>query len=302
MTFSLRHLCRAVAVAVVLAAACAAATACDNNCNCCTNNGGSAASYYDSAYFRAYEQWLLWQQKLYEDRKQAMIARQEQMRKDRLDRQLYHPPVTEVWAAEPLNALLVELNKLQVQGTDLPEVELTKEMIAHTNLTSGVSDGNVGLLKNDGKFRWPTALRTAAFAPRREHIEALAAHLVKQARDGDVDLDNVDEAAAMLDKAQDQLRGQVSRLSAPQYIEAKRYLNDLKAAFKVLGQPDASSYFKGDYAAKGKTVAELVQHMTKKGLKFAPAAPADKAAYLALHRALADCALGAANMNKPLIQ
>jgi hypothetical protein len=34
-------------------------------------------------------------------------------------------------------------------------------------------------------------------------------------------------------------------------------------------------------------VPELVEHMTKEGLEFAPAVAGDEAAYLSLHRALA---------------
>ena len=71
-----------------------------------------------------------------------------------------------------------------------------------------------------------------------------------------------------------------------QYIEASRFLSNFDDALKVLSQPDAGDYFTAKYTAQGRTVAELVKHMTAQGLTFAPAIPGDGPAYLALHRAL----------------
>jgi hypothetical protein len=39
----------------------------------------------------------------------------------------------------------------------------------------------------------------------------------------------------------------------------------------VLQQPDAGYYFSGRYSAQGRTVAELVQDMASRGLRFGPA-------------------------------
>jgi hypothetical protein len=47
------------------------------------------------------------------------------------------------------------------------------------------------------------------------------------------------------------------------------------------------------YVAKGKTVRELVRHLTTHGLRFAPATEGREAAYLAVHRALAAYHVGA---------
>src|SRR5215831_18220089 len=58
---------------------------------CSESSGGGSGG--DSYYWLAYQQWLQFQQKLYEDRRHDAEVRAEQMRQDRLDRQLYHPPV-----------------------------------------------------------------------------------------------------------------------------------------------------------------------------------------------------------------
>jgi hypothetical protein len=266
----------------------------DSSCNDSSGGGSPYASYY----WLAYQQWLQWQQKIYEDRRHDAEVRAEQMKQDRLDRQLYHPPVTEIWAAEPLNALLVNLQTLETKGTTLPEIDIPDDVLPHANLTSGVSAGNVGVLKNDGTLNWPMALRRAEFKSTQDELGTLAKSLVAEVKAGNIDADSYRKALALVDEAKSKLLSM--RLSAPEQIQGKRYLNDLTDAIKVLSQPDAASYFNKTYAAKGHTVKTLVEYMTKKGLKFAPAGPQDKVAYLALHRALADCLLSLTN--QPVIQ
>jgi hypothetical protein len=73
----------------------------------------------------------------------------------------------------------------------------------------------------------------------------------------------------------------------PRHIESNRYLGELNEAMKLLEKPHAGNYFNGKFSARGKTVADLVGHMSKQGLKFAPAVSGDEAAYENLHRALA---------------
>ena len=265
---------------------------------CCSDGSGASSSSGDSYYWLAYQQWLQWQQKIYEDRRHDAEVRAEQMKQDRLDRQLYHPPVTEIWAAEPLNALLVNLQTLETKGTTLPEIDIPDDVLPHTNLTSGVSAGNVGVLKNDGTLDWPMALRRSEFKPTQDELGTLTKSLVAEVKAGNIDADSYRKALALVDEAKSRLLSM--RLSAPEQIQGKRYLNDLTDAIKVLSQPDAASYFNKTYAAKGHTVKTLVAYMTKNGLKFAPAAPQDKVAYLALHRALADCLLSATN--QPVIE
>lgn len=295
MATFLKRIGRPAVMAAVLFAAPMARADGDGSCN---NSGGSSGGYDNSAYWLAYQQWLQFQQKLYEDRRHDAEVRAEQMKQDRLDRQLYHPPVTEIWAAEPLNALLVNLQSLQAKGTTLPEVDIPDSVLPHTNLTSGVSAGNVGVLKNDGALAWPMALRRSEFKPVQEQVEAVTKRLVAEVKAGNVDADAYRSALSLVDEAKSTLLGM--RLAAPDQIQGKRYLNDLTDALKVLSQPDAASYFDTTYAAKGQTVNTLIGYMTKKGLKFAPAAAQDKAAYLALHQALANCLLSASV--QPVIQ
>jgi hypothetical protein len=58
-----------------------------------------------------------------------------------------------------------------------------------------------------------------------------------------------------------------------------------------------ASYFTEKFAAKGKTVPELLQFMASKGLKFAPATGGDEAAYSALYNYLVSYSLQANHAN-----
>jgi hypothetical protein len=127
----------------------------------------------------------------------------------------------------------------------------------------------------------------------RAQIEVWLAAARKQAARGPVDRDTLTallDAVAAADKritAVIRQKGNQAGWSATDAIEAGDFLARLKVAAPVLQQPDVNRYFDGTYAAKGKTVGELVRRMADKGLRFAAATPADEPAYRAVHRALA---------------
>src|SRR5262249_55203222 len=83
-----------------------------------------------------------------------------------------------------------------------------------------------------------------------------------------------------------QLNDSIRDLTPNQYGEARRFLSDFEDALALLRQPNASDFF-GQKAPKGKTVADLVQQLLGKGVRFAPATAGDESAYIAIHRALA---------------
>jgi hypothetical protein len=68
---------------------------------------------------------------------------------------------------------------------------------------------------------------------------------------------------------------------------------ELEDAVRLLRRPDAGNYLNRTYAARGKIVAELVQHMAKLNLRFASALEGDARAYHVLHQSLAKCDVAA---------
>ena len=197
------------------------------------------------------------------------------------------PPAQEIYSAQALNVLLEDLKPFQaITGRGL-QVPLAKEMLTHINVIS-IQDrsGNIGVLKNRGRLSWPLVLQAAEYQEPRESLTALAPRAVEQAVHGGVQPETLRGMEDALGKLNGRLADNIKKLPPPRYIESKRYLGELKEALKLLEKPHAGYYFSGKFSARGKTVGELIQHMSNQGLKFAPAVAGDEAAYENLHHYL----------------
>jgi hypothetical protein len=234
---------------------------------------------------------------LYErDRMPTLQDDRERTQAQELRRAMYDPPMTEIWSGKALNDLLNDLQRQLAKGTMStfrgPREQLDQDALARINVTSS-RGGNIGLLKNGARLNWPLALSGEEFKAERERLNNLVQDTLKEAGfNNKIDAGTLRQMIDDVDRLQKQLGRSVGELSPAQYIESKRFLNDFNDALKVLQQPDAANYINGKYAAKGKTVPELVKYMTDQGLQFAPAVAGDEAAYLALQRAMAGFALG----------
>jgi hypothetical protein len=216
-------------------------------------------------------------------------------------RRSLNPPAHEIESALALNTLLDDLHGFQALGGHGPPVSLDADLLRHINVIWKQDTGNIGLLKNEGRLAWPVALQGAEYHEAREALNALTPKGIKESMRGSVDAETLAEMKSALGSLKSQLAGNIDKLSAPQHIEAKRFLGRMDDALKVLAQPHAGNYFSGKFAAQGKTVGDLVEHMTKHSLKFAPAVPGDESAYVDLHKALAayDVAAHYSKMGKP---
>jgi hypothetical protein len=214
----------------------------------------------------------------------APKMREREMATD-LDRARKDPPATEVWSGRSLNELLRSIQSLGSLNRG-PNIALDEDTLKSINLSGGAR-GNVGMLRDGGKLSWPLPLQEAQFSENRDR-------LAKNLRRAVADLQGKDpvEPALLRDINNDfkalneKVSASADDLSPGQYIEAKRFLNQLASAVRALSDPKAVNYFNNTWNAKGKTVAELVAHMTKEGLVFAPAAPGDEAAYSSLYQSL----------------
>jgi hypothetical protein len=210
-----------------------------------------------------------------------------------------NPPATEVYAADPLNVLLADLQKLQEQGTPIPAVSLSGDVLAHINVASEAHAPTAGLLRAGGALRWPLVWHDSLLwepsGALRESVEGLLRQAVAQAKNGPVDADllvKLHDGAEQLDRL---LSDNVKQLTPSTFIGARRYLQELEASLKVLERDDVSRYVDGSLALDSrrlKTVADVVGFMRTMNLKFTPAVGGDESAYLALHRALVSCDTG----------
>jgi hypothetical protein len=199
-----------------------------------------------------------------------------------------HPPVTEIWSGKALNDLLKDLqtrpvNRVSVDHDALPT---SLDGLRHINVAKGA--GSIGLLKNEGRLHWPVALTGSDYAEQRDGLTALAQEAVQQAEfNSQVDAGTIRRLTDGLNKLRHQLRKTVSDLAPAEYIEAKNFVDAFDDAITALRQADAGTHLAGRYLLRATTIAELVRYMTEHGLRFAPALPGDRDAYLVLHQALA---------------
>jgi hypothetical protein len=142
------------------------------------------------------------------------------------------------------------------------------------------------LLRDDGNLRWPTALRTAAYQAEVKQLNDLIPRAIRQAAAGTLDASTLNSLEENADQIRRKLTASTASLAPANYAQAKRFLNALDDALRALNQVDVAMYFNGRYEAKGETVADLVTHLQKSGLQFAPAIDGNETAYRALHQAM----------------
>jgi hypothetical protein len=211
-------------------------------------------------------------------------------------------PITEVWSGRSLNDLLNDAARLYGKDVFGPRIDLDLETLKQINVVGGSKvAGNIGILRDEGRLAWPIGLKELKPVKGmeetpdeiREFLNRKARTAVEQAVNGAVAAGMIKDMRSAVAKLYRALAKNVNKLPTADYIEAKRFLNNFDEAITILTRPDLASYFNQTYTAKGKTVRDLINYMTKKGLAFAPAVAGDEAAYQALYQALAAYDLGA---------
>jgi hypothetical protein len=209
----------------------------------------------------------------------------ERQRKLNMRAALDNPPASEILDAISLNTLLDGLRNLQARGVEWHPVNLNEDMLKQINVTAGAG-ANPGLLKPE-KLTWPLSLTGTEFTEDRKAIERNLSQAINEvAASGRADAGRLRNLNDDLERMTDALTHQIGDMTPTQYIDAKNYLQQLTRAVKALSGPDAAEYVSGNFAAKGKTVGELVKNMA--GLRFAPATPGTERAYKYLQEKLAE--------------
>jgi hypothetical protein len=201
------------------------------------------------------------------------------------------PPMSEILSGQSLNDLYNHAYKLQEQGQIAtpkilgPEVQLDGDLLKKINLTGSGSSGSLGLLKDRGKLTWPLVLQGTDYEKDRTRLSTLAADAVQQISiNNPVSPATIRDMTGNLRRLNEALVRNVGEISPSEYVEAKRYLNSLDSAIKALSDANVGNQLNQTWAAQGKNVAELINFMTQKGLKFAPATPGDEPAYRSLYQ------------------
>jgi hypothetical protein len=224
---------------------------------------------------------------LYERAKAPTLEdERERARIEQLRRSRNNPPITEIWSGRALNDLLQGIQQQFARKIDGPNVPLELSVLSHINVTGSQTGGSLGLLRQDGRLDWPFTLRAPQFKADREKLDQLAYKAYKQAATNSVDFDTIQGMTTAANSMMTQLQRDVNEISANDYIQAKRFLNQLNETITILQSPNVAKYVNQTWSARGNTVGELTREMTNQGLRFAPATVGDQAAYVALHSAM----------------
>ena len=189
---------------------------------------------------------------------------------------------SEILAGVSLNTLLDSLKQQQAKGVTGPDVPLSGETLDKINVSAG-GGVNPGLLKSE-RLTWPLALTGSEYQDDRKNVERNLAAAVREAEVGQVEPKRLKDLLDEVDRMTEDLGHQIGEMTPNQYIEAKNYLKRLNEGIRAVGRPDGNNYLNGKYAARGKTVADLVKNM--QGLQFAPATPGSEQAYKELYEKL----------------
>lgn len=213
--------------------------------------------------------------------------RQREMERE-LNRARVSPPLNDIWSGRALNSLLRHLVNQQGEGVLGPKVPLSEDVVKHINVSAGDTRGNVGLIKDNADLDWPEALLGSEFKETRERLNALLKEASKSVRSGtnpsDATLNDLVGTYRKMDRI---LSASVKKLSPDLFIEANRYLGNVKDTITALKDPNIGNQFNSNWSVKAQDVADLVRFMREKGLSFSPATQKDEAAYVALYHALA---------------
>jgi hypothetical protein len=230
------------------------------------------------------EQWL-W------EREHMPTAEDERERiaNEALRRSRFNADSTEIFSAKALNDLLDDLRRTRPSGEGAPSV--SDDTLAKINVTSG--RGNIGLMKN-GRLTFPLLLKRPEFEKETAHLDHLAQRVYKEANEGAIKAQDIEDMSATVDQLRQKLIGMAKEAGdnaawdPGMYTSARTFLNQLDDAISVLRQPDAANFLSDKYNLKGKgrDIAEVVSFMIGKGLRFAPLTSGGEAEYTALYDAL----------------
>jgi hypothetical protein len=211
-----------------------------------------------------------------------------------IHRLLTNPLPGEITSGYAMNTLLPYLASLVEKGVHGPQIPLDQDELKYINVTKlagATNTGNAGLLRNGGHLHWPEALK----GETQQRLAELLPQAVSQAAENNrVDpalLADITKAVDALDKELRQ-KNRSDEIEPASYLEAKRFLDNLRAAVTLLQSPDPGGFLNGTVAARGNNVQELIQSMMAENLRFAPATPGTEGAYFDVYRALVAFAKG----------
>jgi hypothetical protein len=228
-------------------------------------------------YERAHKYW-------YADQKADTVAKQ-------VEAAMNSPPIADITSGRSLNILLPFVDKLINLGMRGPNVPLDPGVVSNLNIALGDDGGNAGMLKEFNSIQWPPVL----VSPEQQHLDDLFKKAVSEASVGQVPLTTIRDITKQTDALEAALKNKYykSEIDGSDLLDGNRFIARLRDGTKALKAPNVTRVLAGQLAPRGDTIDELVENMSGKGLTFARAQPGQEDAYVAVHRAMVNYAMGA---------
>lgn len=201
------------------------------------------------------------------------------------------PSVVDIRTGHAMNVLLHSI--LLADGDAMPVMAMDAKVLAQINVTAASAWNAPSVLKyGAAKLAYPEVLDRDEFAAPRKRFDENLDTAISALRQGATPASavlkairaDVDEMEKTLAHLTDQ-----RQIGVQQGVQGTRFIRTLKIAVAGLYREDAHRHFDGSYAVKSENLAQLLTHMAKNGLVFAPAGPGEDQAYNILFHAIRDC-------------
>ncbi len=191
-----------------------------------------------------------------------------------------------ITSGEALNTLLHALRTIDLRSVEGAAVYLPPDLVRELRF-AGPKGELVNLLRRAGNLSVPAvfhheAARNAKDAFERDFAAIALAILGGKAPERSA----IARLEASLQRLEAVSAEQIRLLPFDDAIAARRFLNQMTQAVRLLKNANIAQLWNGNWDALGLSAAELVRHMIKHDLGFAAASSEGDAAYVALHRAL----------------
>ncbi len=209
-----------------------------------------------------------------------------------LDRDLLEPSDEVVQSGAVLNKL-ADLIRAEQKGGKKAQPGLFAPDLTGKIVFGGGPAAAAANVFREPELEYPYALQGGKLDDARAALNKAYAAVVKDAYIGKK---TTPAAVERLVKAvvtfKDAVRQAIADAKMSDATAASEFIAQLDTAARYLTDPKSTGVGGERWSSTGATVAEVVAHLDKFGLTFAPAAPADESAYRSLHRGLLAYLLG----------
>ena len=211
-----------------------------------------------------------------------------------IDPALVNPPDEAIVSGEVLNKIATRIRELEKQGKKATPGLLAPDLTTKIVFAGGAAADAANQFR-DTELRFPAALKETGFTELRAELEKSYAAVVKDVQAGKkANQADVDRLLKAIRKAHESTRQLVADAPFGEACDMCDFFAKLESATKYLKDEKSVGAAGADWSAVGATVAEVVRHEAKYGLRFGPAKGGDEAAYFALHRGLLAYCVGLA--------